>query len=184
LSTRFSLGCGVAVCIAVACIAARTPSSFKFKDTEYWHRWSQNHQHEFTPEHQGDLEKFADMVTINFYPDVHDGETLATTASAVLGNYKSHQATVIKSSSVPKTPDHPAEHFIAGAFSGLGFVEVAFDRFKMADNTGCSIVFSHRIYGENLDDQMTDWLKSNGAETEKALMEWKEMPNDLESPTP
>jgi len=37
----------------------------------------------------------------------------------------------------------------------------------------------HRIYGEKIGDQMSAWLKNNGAEKEKVLMEW----NDIPSPT-
>ena len=164
------------VCVGVALIAAVAPPSFNFKGADYWHRWSQNHQHEFTPEHQDDLGKWADMVTINIYPDAHDGDALATKANAVLENFKSHGAIVIRTSSVPRTPDHPAEHFIAVAFGQPKFTEVAFARFKLAENTGCSIVYSHRLYGEKAGDQMTAWLKSNGDETEKTLMEWNSMP--------
>jgi hypothetical protein len=38
-------------------------------------------------------------------------------------------------------------------------------------------VYSHRIYGEKIGDQMSAWLKNNGAEKEKALMEWNEIPS-------
>jgi hypothetical protein len=175
--TRYLFGCFIVVCGAFACIAAvTTPAAFKFRDVSYWHRWSENHQHEFTPEHQEDLEKWTEMVTINIYPDVHDGDALAQMANAVLQNYKSHQAVVLRTNSVPSTADHPAEHFMAGVFVQPKFVEVAFARLKMTDNTGCSIVYSRRIYGEKIGDQMDAWLKSNGEQTEKALMEWSAMP--------
>ena len=67
----------------------------------YFHRWSKNNQHEFTPEKQEDLDKWSDMMTVNAYPDVQDGERLAQTANAVLDNYKRHQAKVLKTDSVP-----------------------------------------------------------------------------------
>ena len=43
----------------------------------YFHRWSQNDQHEFTPTGQDDLDKWSDMITINVYPTAHDGDALA-----------------------------------------------------------------------------------------------------------
>lgn len=64
--------------------------AFVFRDVGYFHRWSKNDQHEFTPEKQEDLNKWSDMVTVNGYPDVGDGERLAATANAVLENYKRH----------------------------------------------------------------------------------------------
>lgn len=153
-----------------------TPA-FAFNSVEYFHRWSKDDQHEFTPDRQEDLEKWSDMITVNGYPNVDDGEALATTANAVLENYKNHQARVLKTSSIPRTPDRPAEHLIAVVFGRPNFIEVAFARFKLMDGKGCSYVYSHRIYGEKIGDQMSAWLSTNGPEIEKALMEWKSMPS-------
>jgi hypothetical protein len=151
-------------------------SAFVFDGVGYLHRWSMNHQHEFTPEGQENLEKWSDMITINVYPDAHDGEALATKANAVLENYKSHQGRILRTSSIPRTPKQPAEHFIAVVFGRPNFIEVAFARFKIVDGLGCSIVYSHRIYGEKIGDQMSTWLKTNGAKKEKVLMEWSDIP--------
>lgn len=150
--------------------------AFVFKNVDYFHRWSKDDQHEFTPEKQEDLEKWSDMMTVNGYPDVDDGERLAATANAVLENYKSHQAKVLKTESVTRTVARPAEHFIAVVFTRPSFVEVAFARFKLVDGKGCSAVYSHRIYGENIGEQMSVWLNANGA-TEKVLMEWSSAPS-------
>ena len=65
-------------------------------DVRYFHRWSKGNQHEFTPEKQYDLNKWSDMITVNGYRDVSDGDRLAGRANAVLENYKSHQAMVLK----------------------------------------------------------------------------------------
>jgi hypothetical protein len=154
-----------------------TKPAFVFRDVDYFHRWSKNDQHEFTPERQEDLNKWSDMITVNAYPDVDDGERLAAKANAVLENYKSHQARVLKTSSVPRTADRPAEHLIAAVFGRPNFIEVAFARFKVVDGKGCSFVYSHRMYGEKIGDQMSAWLSANGAEIEKALMEWTSMPS-------
>lgn len=159
--------------------APSTKAAFVFRDIEYFHRWSKDEQHEFTPAKQEDLEKWSDMLTVNGYPDVDDGDGLAATANAVLENYKSHQARVLKTDSVPRTPDRPAEHLIAVVFGRPNFIEVAFARFKLIDGKGCSFVYSHRIYGEKIGDQMSAWLSANGPEIEKALMEWKSMPSPV-----
>ncbi len=151
--------------------------SFIFKETRYFHRWSQNDQHEFTPAGQEDLEKWSDMMTANGYPEVQEGEALAAKANAVLENYKNHQAMVLKTSSVPRKGDQPAEHLIAVVFGRPNFIEVAFARFKLVEGTGCSFVYSHRIYGEKIGDQMSAWLSAHGPEMEKALMEWQRMPS-------
>jgi hypothetical protein len=175
------------VALAIACSTVHAEESraagsqpkqaFVFRDVGYFHRWSKNDQHEFTPEKQEDLNKWSDMITVNAYPDVGDGERLAATANAVLENYKSHQAMVLKTRSVPRTADRPAEHLIAVVFTRPNFIEVAFARFKLVDGKGCSLVYSHRIYGEKIGDQMSAWLSANGQEIEKALMEWSSMPS-------
>ena len=143
----------------------------------YFHRWSKNEQHEFTPEKQEDLNKWSDMITINGYPNVNDGDSLAATANAVLENYKNAQARVLKTSSVPRTTDRPAEHLIAVVFARPNFIEAAFARFKLVDGKGFSFVYSHRIYGEKIGDEMSAWLKTNGEKVEKALMEWSSLPS-------
>jgi hypothetical protein len=160
-------------CAAVAALAEENDVGLSFRGVEYFHRWSQGTQHEFTPARQEDLEHWTDMITINHYPDVDGGEKLAGAANAVLGNYKSADGTVLKTSSVPATEEKPAEHFIAVAFTRPGFAEAAFARFKLVDEKGHSFVYSHRLYGGKASDQLNDWLKENGAKIEKALLAWE-----------
>ena len=148
-----------------------------FSGVDYFHRWSKGEQHEFTPLGQEDLKKWADMITLNGYPDVRDGDALAAKANAVLENYTNNRARVLKTSSVPRTADRPAEHLIAVVFGRPDFIEVAFARLKMIDGVGCSIVYSHRIYGEKIGDQMSAWLSANGPKVEKALMDWSAIPS-------
>lgn len=158
---------------------ADSPSkrAFAFGSVAYFHRWSQNDQHEFTPAGQEDLKKWSDMITVNGYPDVKDGERLAAAANAVLENYKKHQAKVLKTRSVPRTAEQSAEHFIAVMFTRPDFIEVAFARFKLLDGKGCSLVYSHRIYGEEIGDQMRAWLSANDQAVETTLMEWNSIPS-------
>lgn len=175
--------------LALACSAAPADVSyaanpepkrtFVFRDASYFSRWSKNDQTEFTPEKQEDLNKWTDMITVNGYPDVGDGERLATTENAVLQNYKSHQATVLKTRSVPQTADRPAEHLIAVKFTRPGFIEIAFARFTLVNGKGHSFVYSHRIYGAKIEDQMSAWLSANGDEVEQALMQWSSVPSTI-----
>jgi|GEM_PF-347571 len=169
--------------IASTRIAAGTAATaegkpaFVFGDVNYFHRWSQNDQHEFTPEGQRDLEKWSDMITMNLYPSTHDGDALAAKANAVLENYKTHGARVLRTNSIPRMPDRPAEHFIAVVFGRSNFIEVAFARFKLMEGVGCSVVYSHRIYGAKVSDQMSAWLRDNGGKFENMLMGWKNIPS-------
>lgn len=86
--------------------------AFIFKDVGYFHRWSQKEQHEYTPREQEDLDKWIDMVTIDDYSDVRDGEGLAARANAVLENYKAHHH--------PENQLHPTHRRPAGGTPGCG----------------------------------------------------------------
>ncbi len=67
--------------------AKLTKHAFVFDGVDYFHRWSLHDQHEFTPGDQEDLEKWSDMITVNVYPDAHDSEALAATASSSLREF-------------------------------------------------------------------------------------------------
>src|SRR6266478_93996 len=95
-------------------------------------------------------------------------------------SWKITKATMVECSGLiqfPRTPDRPTEHFIAVVFGRPNFIEVAFARFKLVNDVGCSIVYSHRIYGEKVGDKMSAWLNDNGPKREKMLMEWNNIPS-------
>jgi len=154
-----------------------TEQAFIFRQVEYFHRWSKDDQHEFTPEGQENLNKWSDMMTVNTYPKVRDGDALAEAANTVLENYNNHEAKVLGTRSVPRTSDRPAEHFIAAVFTQPNFIEVAFARFKLVDGRGYSFVYSHRFYGERMSEEASAWLSANGEEVEKALLAWSFVPS-------
>lgn len=152
---------------------AKSRISLKFNQSEYVHRFSQNDLHEFTPPGQEDLSKWTDMLTINFYPQVNKGEGLASVANQVLENYKSQNGKVLRTVSVPRTAESPAEHLIVAVFGRPAFLEAVQARFKLVNGKGVSIIYSHRVYGKEVGPQMSVWLKENGPSTEKALMAWE-----------
>jgi hypothetical protein len=152
--------------------------TINFNQTEYVHRWSQNDQNEFTPTGQEDLSKWTDMLTIIFYPRVTDGESLAQTANQVLENYKSQRGVVVRTDSVPRTANKPAEHLVAVVLGRPTFLEAVQARFKLVNGKGVAIIYSHRLYGNAVGPQMSTWLQANGPSTEKVLMAW-ELPPSL-----
>jgi hypothetical protein len=154
---------------------------FSFAGVEYFHRFTKDDEHEYTPDGQEDLKAWTDMVTIQVYRKAKDGEGLAATANAVLENYKANRALVVKTDSVPRTRDKPAEHLIVVIFARPEFIEAAFARFRMHDGLGSAVIYSHRIYGSRVGDQMSAWLKTNGPTKESTLMNWDAMPQ-LPSP--
>lgn len=154
-------------------------AAFSFADVKYYHRFTEKDLHEYTPEGQEDLGAWKDMVTINYYPPVKDGEALANIANGVLGNYKNAKALIVKTDSVPRTKEKEAEHLAVAVFVRPEFAEVAFARIRMHEGVGTSVVYSHRTYGKDVKEignEVSEWLKKNGAATEKVLMKWDAMP--------
>lgn len=151
-------------------------AAFSMADVKYYHRFTEKDLHEYTPEEQEDLNAWKDMVTINYYPMVKDGDALANIANGVLENYKKAKALIINTDSVPRTKEKEAEHLVVAVFARTEFAEVAFARIRMHEGVGTSIVYSHRMYGKDLGDEVGEWIKKNGASTEKALMKWNAMP--------
>lgn len=151
-------------------------ASFSLADLKYFHRFTKGDQHEYTPAGQENLNAWRDMITIHVYRNAKDGEALAATANEVLGNYKAANAVIVKTHSVPRTNDRPAEHLIVAIFGRPGFIEVAFSRFRMHEGVGSAVIYSHRIYGKNVGNEMSVWLEKNGPTTEGNLMKWDAMP--------
>jgi hypothetical protein len=151
-------------------------AAFSFADVKYFHRYSIDEQHEYTPAGQEDPKVWTDMVTINYYLKVKDGEALAKTANAVLASYKTNKAAIVKIGSVPRTKDKEAEHVIIVSFARPKFHEAVFARLRMHDGVGTAVIYSHRIYGKDIESQMATWLEKNSARIEKGLMKWDDMP--------
>ncbi len=155
--------------------------AFEFRTVEYFHRYSKDQLHEFTPQGQEDLENWDDMITLNRPDFITDEEKLAGWANTVLANYRSAKGSILRTHSIPKTAEKPAEHFIAVVFVRDNFAECAFARFKMQDGKGINIVYSHRIRSENLVDDLSSWIKEHGAEIEKAILGWDSVPEPVPS---
>ena len=153
----------------------RAPA-FSFSNVNYFHRFTKDDLHEYTPAGQEDLNAWTEMVTINVYRQAKDGEALAAVANAVLENYKAKKGLVVKTDSVPRTANKPAEHLIVVVFGRPEFIEAAFSRFRLNDGVGTAVTYSHRIYGRKVGDQMSAWLKESGPTAEGNLMKWDAMP--------
>ncbi len=144
--------------------------AFTFAGSGYVFRYKKDGLREYTPKGQPDLKKWTDMLTVNEYATIKDGEGLASAANSVLETYKANKAVVVKTSSVPRTDKKEAEHLIVVLFPQPDFIEAAFARFVMNKGVGHSVVYSHRIYGKKAGDAMSKWLLANGEKREKALM--------------
>src|SRR5262249_10178185 len=119
-----------AVALFVLCAGAKAPT-VTFRGLEYTLRWSEGTQYEFTPAGQEDLNAWTEMLTLNLYPKATTGEGLAGVANSVLGNYQGANGKIVRTNSVPATPQTPAEHFIAAVLPNQKFLEFAAVRFVL-----------------------------------------------------
>jgi hypothetical protein len=150
--------------------------ALSFGGVEYLHRWSKNGQNEFTPKGDSDLAKWQDMITVNVHEGVRNGDQLAETANAILGNYQKH-GKILVTNSVPLSENRPAEHLIVAVLGSPAFLEAAFARFVLNDGVGMVVVYSHRVYGKQVGPGMSQWLQANGPQVEKTLMSWDKVPS-------
>jgi len=161
----------LSILVSVSLHAAQSKSpTVTFSGEDFIHRWSQANQHEYTPEGQENLSAWEDMVTVVHYPDSGSGEALAKIANNLLGLYRQHGGKVIITDSKPRTKDKEAEHLIAVALPQAGFVEIAFARLAIEKHEAYSIVYSHRIYGNNVDDEVERWIKQHAQKTKQDVM--------------
>ena len=87
---------------SIAAAPSVSAAPLQFAGQTFVHRWSKDNQNEFTPPEQTDLSAWHEMVTINVYPTVHDGEQLAQLSNAVLANYQ-QAGKIVRVNSIPAT---------------------------------------------------------------------------------
>jgi hypothetical protein len=168
----------IAMMVSVTASGAQSSAPLSFNGGEFWHRWSEKGQHEFTPKGDEDLAKWKEMVTINVFDGVRDGEALARIANGVLGNYQKN-GHIMRTLSKPRTDTSEAEHFIAAVLQAPNVWEVAFARVLMFEGRGVVAVYSKRFYGEQdaAKDAMSTWFKANAVKIEKVLVSWQGIPS-------
>lgn len=164
------LGISLLVSASSVGVSLQEKVAFKFFGSEYVHRYTKGDLHEYTPKGAPSLDKWTDMVTLNVYRNVKDGEGLSKAANGVLETYKGNKAMIVRTDSKAKTQKQEAEHLIVALFGRPDYIEAAFARFCLKGGQGCSVVYSHRVYGKKAGDAMSAWLKKNGPGIEKELM--------------
>lgn len=146
-----------------------------FQGQNYYYRWSQDGQYEFTPAGQEDLQRWQDMLTVNVFNDVTDGEQLAVLANNVLSYYR-QQGKVVLTDSLPRTDSREAEHTMVAVLGNKELLESNFCRVMLHQGSAIAIVYSYRIYGEQVGNAMSEWLAAEGATQHQALMALNDIP--------
>ena len=100
-------------------------------------------------------------------------------ANSIVANYEK-SGKIVRTNSVPRTNDRPAEHFIAAILGAPGLMEAVMARLRITDGVGSVIVRSHRAYGSDSAEKIGTWFQENGPTQEQTLMSWAAVPS-LES---
>ena len=148
-------------------------SSVNFRGTSYLLRASPGDQRQFTPQEQGDLATWADMIILGRYTVVRNGAALSGVANLILANYQKRPGrSCWERAPFPARTARRPSTLSPRPFGDPHMLEVDFSRFKMVDGVGGILAYQHRIYGEHVGDQMSAWLKANGAGFEADLRGW------------
>jgi hypothetical protein len=151
-------------------------ATVNFNGTEFFHRFSQAAQHEFTPKGDEDLSAWTEMMTVNVHDGARTGDGLAEVANRVVGNYEAN-GHIMRTLSKPRTATAEAEHFVAAVLQAPNVFEVAFARFLLFEGRGVVAVYSRRFYGANAQEEMTTWFKANAIKIENVLVSWNGIPS-------
>jgi hypothetical protein len=46
----------------------------------------------------------------------------------------------------------------------------------LREEAGTAVIYSHRVYGKKVGNEMSAWLEKSGSATEKSLMAWDDWP--------
>jgi hypothetical protein len=158
---------------------AQSPAQLQFNSHAYLFRWTNGKQFEFTPQGEEDLDHWTNMITVIAEPDRGTPDLLAQWANNLSDAYNQKGA-VLRTSSVPATPQAPAQHFLVSVATGDGVVECGFNRFLLMQGVAYCFIYSYRIYGADRDatiSQMRDWIIKNGAGAETAVMAYAPVPD-------
>jgi hypothetical protein len=172
----FAVGALARIPMLHAAQQAAGRAGFGFAGQEYVYRWANDVLFEFTPHGQSDLSHWTDLASVVVYRNAKDANGLLTVAKAVLGTNKQNNGSVLATRSTPSTSTKPAEYYICVVLSDPNVMEAVFQRFVLIQGVGYAVVYSHRIYGQKVGDQMSAWLKQNSPSVEKSLMSFDPIP--------
>lgn len=160
-------------------------ADFSFQGVEYFQCFTKDDQRQYTPCSRDDSQPWSDMVTVQLYRNARNVDSLAATAATVLANYKKASGIIVKTAAsapnsgrehVNEPSDKFTQHLIVVIFGRPECIEAVFSRFGMHDGVGAAVLYSHRIYGKSVGDEMAAWLMENRSAIERNLMNWSTMP--------
>jgi len=150
--------------------------SLTFDENQYDHQWSSDSIHEFTAQGQSVTGRWSNMLTVNFYEDIHDKHGLALVAKQVLENYEQAGGIIMGVETLNESKEHAGEILMSVVFGAEDIAEIAYVKFRIESGQGTSIAYAHREYGEKIGTKINKWLNMNGKRVRQALVDFNQFP--------
>ncbi|HEY4247097.1 MAG TPA: hypothetical protein VGM64_09590 [Lacunisphaera sp.] len=155
--------------IGVVCPAADRAESFRsndralspigedggwviFSNTKYFLRSSKDGQYVFTPRGQEDPKRWTDLITLNFYPEITEGKSLAAKAIAWWEYFRSRRIFLMGLNYVPRVDQMNAASDSLYTLVAIrakpynDYDEFNFTAIRMTGGNGAASTYSHREY--------------------------------------
>lgn len=123
-----------------------------FSNTKYFLRTSKDGQYVFTPRGQEDPKRWTDLITLNFYPEITEGKSLAAKAVAWWEYFRSRRIFLYGLNYVPRIDQmNAADDALYTLFSLRAkpyndYDEFTFTALRMVGGIGTASSYSHREY--------------------------------------
>jgi hypothetical protein len=140
-----------------------------FSGTKYFLRSTKDGQYVLTPGGQEDLQRWTDMITLSYYPEITEGKSLAAKAIDWWDHCRSTRIHILEINFVPRIDQMPArDNAIYTTFTLLAkpyndYDEFAYTALRIVEGIGATSTYSHREYRTDLVSSERDftWARKN-----------------------
>ncbi|HEY4560337.1 MAG TPA: hypothetical protein VIG54_06325 [Lysobacter sp.] len=152
--------------------AVAAPPTLAVGNMTYVHRYSDGGLHEYTPEGQDDLDRFADMLTLLPTPEDLRAADLESYSIHMAAVHTRRGGEVLSRECEAATPVHVADCTLLIRFAKAGHVELAVDK-QMATKRGLvAMALAHREYGEGAAGRAVAWTQGEGQRRIADFIDW------------
>ena len=137
--------------------------------TKYFLRSTKDGQYVFTPDGQEDLQRWTDMITLSYFPQITEGKSLAAKALEWWSHCRSMRARILDINYVPRidlmaTRDNALYITLTLlAKPDNDYDEFAFTALRIVEGVGAASTYAHREYRTGLVSPEKDfaWAQKN-----------------------
>lgn len=154
-----------------------------FSGTKYFLRTAKDGQYVFTPGGQEDLQRWTDMITLSYYPEITEGKSLAAKAIAWWEHCRWTRTRIWRINFVPRLDQmHAGDADLYTAVTVHekpynDYDDISYTALRIIEGTGTALVYSHREYRKGLVSlqRNDEWVRKN-VPLEEAWFVWDGMP--------